>query len=71
MIHIPDHLVSFYNINRERTDCMKTAETSPALQPNIQSIEQAERGPLSYVAGYVVSNYSRQVNVKVENTKRN
>ena len=55
MIHIPDHLVSFYNINRERTDRMKTAETSPASQRNIQSIEQAERGPLSYVAGYVVS----------------
>lgn len=55
MIHIPDHLVSFYNINRGRTDRVETAQTYQASQPNIQSLDQAERGPLSYVAGYVVS----------------
>ena len=55
MIHIPDHLVGFYNINRGRTDRIEAAQTSEALQPNTQSVDNAERGPLSYVAGYVVS----------------
>ena len=27
MIHIPDHLVGFYNINRGRTDCIEAAQT--------------------------------------------
>ena len=55
MIHIPEHLVGFYNINRGRTDRTETAQTSEALQSNTQSLDKAERGPLSYVAGYVVS----------------
>ena len=55
MIHIPDHLVGFYNINRGRTDRIEAAQTSEASQPNTQSVDKAERGPLSYVAGYVVS----------------
>ena len=55
MIHIPEHLVGFYNINRGRTDRTETAQTSEALQSNTQSLDKAERGPLSYVAGYVLS----------------
>jgi len=55
MINIPDHLVGFYNTNRGRTDRLETAQTSEASRPNTQSLDKAERGPLSYVAGYEVS----------------
>ena len=55
MVHIPEHLVGFYNINGGRTDRTETAQTSEALQSNTQSLDKAECGPLSYVAGYVVS----------------
>ena len=43
-IHIPEHLVGFYN-NKESSS---EASTPTQLNP-------AERGPLSYVAGYVLS----------------
>ena len=52
MIHIPDHLVGFYNTNRARTT---TAQTPHDSQKNVKGIDQTERGPLSYVAGYIVS----------------
>ena len=55
MIHIPDHLVCFYNTNCGRTDRLETPQTSKASRPNTQSLDKAERGPLSYVARYVVS----------------
>ena len=52
MIHIPDHLVGFYNTNQARTT---TAQTPHDSQKNVKGIDQTERGPLSYVAGYIVS----------------
>lgn len=51
MIHIPDHLVGFYNINRARITTTQTPQDSKA---NVIAIDQAERGPLSYVASYIV-----------------
>jgi hypothetical protein len=50
MIHIPDHLVGFYNISQMRDK----GKSSPAAEQPIK-INPAERGPLSYVGGYVVS----------------
>jgi hypothetical protein len=50
MIHIPDHLVGFYNISQMRD---KGESSSGAEQP--VKINPAELGPLSYVGGYVVS----------------
>ena len=47
MIHIPDHLVGFYNVGQTRN---KEETTSKPIE-----LDPAERGPLSYVAGYVVS----------------
>ena len=51
MIHVPDHIVGFYNINRARA----TAQSTEISQTGIKPIHQTERGALSYVAGYVVS----------------
>ena len=47
MIHIPDHLVGFVNVNRMRCS---SAET----ETNSEKIESSEHGPLEYIAGYVV-----------------
>ena len=48
MIHIPDHLVGFYNVSQ-------TSHVEQAASKPIPEIDPAERGPLSYIAGYVVS----------------
>ena len=50
MIHIPAHLVGFYNISQVRDK----GESSPAAEQAIK-IDPVERGPFSYVGGYVVS----------------
>ena len=50
MIHIPDHIVGFYNINRARA----TVHSTEISQTGIKPIHQTERGALSYVAGYLV-----------------
>lgn len=48
MIHIPDHLVGFYHtISRQHI-----GETAAST---VKKLDPAERGPLTYVAGYVVS----------------
>ena len=47
-IHIPEHLVGFYNTNTANEESCSKAATPTQLGP-------AERGPLSYVAGYVIS----------------
>jgi hypothetical protein len=49
MIHIPDHLVGFYNISQMRDK----GKASPAAEQSIK-VNPAERGLLSYVGGYVV-----------------
>ena len=48
MIHIPDHLVGFYHTSSRE----HTGETEAS---KIKKLDPAERGPLAYVAGYVVS----------------
>ena len=49
MIQVPDHLVGFCRINQTET------QTSQATSSAKQEVDPAEHGPLSYVAGYVVS----------------
>ncbi len=46
MIHIPEHLVGFYNTSSPANE----ESSSKAIQH-----DPVERGPLSYVAGYVIS----------------
>jgi uncharacterized C2H2 Zn-finger protein len=47
MIHIPDHLIGFYNSpSNPDEDSMETED--------YENIEEHEFGPLSYIAGYVV-----------------
>ena len=48
MIHLPDRLVGCYNVNRVRD----RGEPSVA---EVVSIDPAEHGPLSYIAGHVIS----------------
>ena len=48
MIHVPDHLVGFYHTSSKE----HTGETESS---KIKKLDPAERGPLAYVAGYVVS----------------
>jgi hypothetical protein len=64
MIHVPDHLVGFYNINRRR----QRAETSDDCGSN-DHLDQAEYGPLTYIAGYVVSKLFQQNKRKSGSTK--
>ncbi len=50
MIHVPDHLVGFYNVSQIKDKSKSTPVAAQAMQ-----INPAERGPLSYIGGYVVS----------------
>ena len=47
-IHIPEHLVGFYNTSLASKESSSKASAPVQLDP-------AERGPLSYVAGYIIS----------------
>lgn len=47
-IHIPEHLVEFYNTTPGIKEYSSEARAPTQLDP-------AERGPLSYVAGYIIS----------------
>ena len=51
MVQIPDHLASYYEINRTET----TTEGISTTTSSEKRINPEERGPLSYLAGYVVS----------------
>ena len=51
LIHVLDHIVEFYNINRAQA----TAQSTEISQTGIKAIHQTELGALSYIAGYVVS----------------
>ena len=51
MIHLPEHLIGFYNTSHETTGTGEGSST-PKAKPQLDSVE---RGPLSYVAGYVIS----------------
>ena len=50
MIHLPDHLVGFYNVSQTGYTSTSTPVAAQAMQ-----INPSERGPLSYIGGYVVS----------------
>ncbi len=53
MVQIPDHLASYYEINRTGTTTESSSTTSK------QETHPDERGPLSYLAAYVVSKLHR------------
>ena len=50
MIHLPDHLLGFYNVSQTGDTSTSTPVAAQAMQ-----INPSERGPLSYIGGYVVS----------------
>ena len=49
MIHLPDDLVGFYNVSQTEDTSTSTPVAAQAMQ-----INPSERGPLSYIGGYVV-----------------
>ena len=51
MIHIPDHLIGFYYINRAQA----TAQTTEISRTGMKAIHETEQRALSCVAGYAVS----------------
>ena len=56
MIHLPDHLVGFYHKNKgQTTQTVVSEEDTTSQMTSISGINPAERGPLTYVAGYVVA----------------
>ena len=52
MIHIPDYLVGLYRMNQTKDQTLQATSKKLELDPG-------ERGPLSYVAGYVVSKLNK------------
>ena len=56
MIHLPDYLVGFYHKNKSQTTQTVGSEDSASqLSSGDGGINPAERGPLTYVAGYIVA----------------
>ena len=52
MISIPDHLVSLF----------KKRQQHPAIEQNrVSELSETERGPLSYIAGYVLSQLRKKL----------
>ena len=60
MIHIPDHLVAFCNVGLVGEKTLETAD---------HKIQPSEHGPLSYIAGYVVSKLNKASKVKSQKKK--
>ena len=58
MVHILDKLVGFYHTECSQTELADLPETESQKQVKY-SINPFERGPLTYVAGYVVSKLSQ------------
>ena len=54
MIEIPDHLVGFYKISQVQEDAKKTPTSTSSSTKTIE-ISPHERGPFSYIAGYIIS----------------
>ncbi len=52
MIEIPDRLVGFFKVARSREEA--SSNPTPSLNSAVE-IDPSERGPLSYIAGYIVS----------------
>ena len=63
MIHIPDHLVSFHNLNERKNASVTTTVNA---SEECEKIEACERGPLSYIAGYVVKRLTNSSKKKTE-----
>ena len=63
MIHIPDHLVSFHNLNERRNASVTTTVNA---SEECEKIEACEMGPLSYIAGYVVKRLTNSSKKKTE-----
>ena len=55
MIHLPDYLVGFYHENKGQTTQTVVSEDSASQLSSIGRINPTERGPLTYVAGYIVA----------------
>jgi flagellin-specific chaperone FliS len=68
MIHIPDHLISFYNISGRGDASVTTTENTTK---ECEKIEACKMGPLSYIAGYVVRKLTnaRKKKTESENTE--
>jgi hypothetical protein len=63
MIEIPDHLVGHFKVCQER----ELAKTKPTISTSDIKLDPSERGPLSYVAGYIVSKlYQKSRNTKAK-----
>ena len=62
MIHIPNHLVGFFNVQNVSQE--RDTESTPDCK-----IEPSEHGPLSYISGYVISKLGRASKSKEENTE--
>lgn len=54
MIEIPDRLVVFFKEARSRKEADKATTSVPTTSNPIE-LDQSERGPLSYIAGYIIS----------------
>ncbi len=67
MIETPDHLVGHFKVCQER----ELAKTKPTISTGDIRLDPSERGPLSYVAGYIVSKlYQKSKNTKDINLMR-
>ena len=66
MIHIPDHLISFYNISGRGDASVTTTENTTK---ECEKIKACEMGPLSYIAGCVVRKLTSARKKKTEHTE--
>ena len=54
MIEIPDRLVGYFKISNSREEA-RNNPTQPEAESKTIELNPSERGPLSYIAGYIVS----------------
>ena len=65
MIEIPDHLAGFFKVcqHREKAAAKPTGTTTTSDL----KLDPSERGPLSYIAGYIVSKLYQKTRSKNQN----
>lgn len=61
MISIPDHLVALF---KSTSGKQKSSSSSENKEQNVTELSECERGPLSYIAGYVLSKLQKQCSSK-------